>query len=89
MRIKSIEITNVKGVSNRIFDLELIPNRPICWLPQMDLARVRLVVPLESLSSNKLELEDKNYHEGNVMNRPELKIVVKESGQQRGIFFPL
>lgn len=83
MRIKSIEITNVKGISNRIFDLELIPNKPNILVAPNGFGKSSFSSAFESLSSNKLELEDKNYHEGNVMNRPELKIVVEESGQQK------
>ncbi|GEM_PF-1643684 len=54
MKIKSIEITNVKGIGNHNFQLDLIPNKPNVWLPLMGLGKVHLVLHLTHYGEIKL-----------------------------------
>jgi hypothetical protein len=52
-------------------------------LLQMEYGKSSFSIAFDSLKSGKLELDDKNYHKGNVGNRPELKVVIEESVGQK------
>lgn len=80
MKIKTIEITNVKGIAHDIFNLDMIPNKPNLLVAPNGFGKTSFGIAFDSLKSNKLELEDKYLHEGKIANRPELKLVIEESG---------
>lgn len=86
MKIKSIEIKNVKGISSMLFDLDLIPNKPNLLVAPNGFGKSSFSIAFDSLKTNKIELDDKNFHEGNALNHPELKLIVEESGCQRMLY---
>jgi len=63
MKIKSIEITNVKGISNSKFTFDLIPNKPNLLVAPNGFGKSSFSIAFDSLKSNKLELNEKNYHQ--------------------------
>lgn len=83
MKIKSIEITNVKGISNDTFNLDLIPNKPNLLVAPNGFGKTSFGIAFNSLKPSKLELDEKNLHEGNDGNKPELKLIVEEAGVQK------
>lgn len=74
MNITKIEITNVKGISNHSFNFVIYPNKPNILVAPNGFGKSSFATAFESLKSNKIELDDKNYHNKNVANRPSLKI---------------
>jgi hypothetical protein len=74
MNISTIEITNIKGISNRLFKLDLIPNRPNILVAPNGFGKSSFAIGFDSLKSNKIELDDKHYFNKNVGNRPVLSI---------------
>ncbi|OQB82063.1 MAG: hypothetical protein BWX87_00366 [Bacteroidetes bacterium ADurb.Bin123] len=65
MKIKSIEITNVKGIGNHNFQLDLIPNKPNVLVAPNGFGKSSFGVAFDSLRRNKIELDAKNYHNDN------------------------
>jgi hypothetical protein len=82
MKIKTVEITNVKGISNNTFQIELISNKPNILVAPNGFGKSSFSIAFNSLKPTKLDLEDINLHEGDVTNRPELKITIEDSGLQ-------
>lgn len=74
MNISTIEITNIKGIGNRLFKLDLVPNRPNILVAPNGFGKSSFAIGFDSLKSNKIELDDKHYFNKNVGNRPVLSI---------------
>jgi hypothetical protein len=74
MNISTIEITNIKGIGNRLFKLDLVPNRPNILVAPNGFGKSSFAIGFDSLKSNKIELDDKHYFNKNVGNRPVLSL---------------
>lgn len=85
MKIKTIEITNVKGIRNHVFELDLIPNKPIILVAPNGFGKSSFGIALNSLKRSKIELDQKNYHNDDDANRPILSLTVEDSAGQRTI----
>ena len=74
MNISTIEITNIKGIGNRIFKLDLVPNRPNILVAPNGFGKSSFAIGFDSLKSNKIELDDKHYFNKDAGNRPVLSL---------------
>lgn len=74
MNISTIEITNIKGIGNKLFKLDLVPNKPNILVAPNGFGKSSIAIGFDSLKSNKIELDDKHYHNKNTLNRPILSI---------------
>jgi hypothetical protein len=86
MIIKTIQIQNIKGLSNNTFNLNLIPNKPNILVAPNGFGKSSFAIAFASLKTNKIELNDKNYFENNQDNRPFLSIKINESGTDSILF---
>nr|WP_321416141.1 hypothetical protein [uncultured Allomuricauda sp.] len=76
MKINSIEIINVKGISNKKFELQLAPNKPNILVAPNGYGKSSFAKAFDSLKSSKIELDDKNYFNNSKANRPELTLTL-------------
>ncbi|GAA4459305.1 hypothetical protein GCM10023093_00070 [Nemorincola caseinilytica] len=76
MNIKTIEITNIKGIEHKLFILDLVPNRPNILVAPNGFGKSSFAIAFDSLKSNKIELDDKHYFRKNTENRPVLSLVL-------------
>ena len=76
MNISTIEITNIKGIGNRLFKLDLVPNKPNILVAPNGFGKSSFAVAFESLKSKKIELNEKNYHLKSQDNRPKLSLTL-------------
>ncbi|WGH76341.1 ABC transporter ATP-binding protein [Tenacibaculum tangerinum] len=83
MNIKEIELTNIKGIQNEIFPLNLIPNKPSIFVAPNGFGKSSIGIGFDSLKPKKIELDEKSYFENNDSNRPELKITITENGTEQ------
>ncbi|WP_448539268.1 hypothetical protein [Schleiferia thermophila] len=83
MKIKKIEITNIKGIGHKAFDLDLIPNKPNILVAPNGFGKSSFCIGFDSLKRSKIELDDKNYHQDNSANRPILSLVVEDASGVR------
>ena len=79
MKIKTIEITNVKGIGNKAFSLDLLPNKPNLLVAPNGFGKSSFSIGFDSLKRSKIELDTKNYHQDNDANRPLLSMVVEDA----------
>ncbi|MDO9255756.1 MAG: hypothetical protein Q7U54_09615, partial [Bacteroidales bacterium] len=79
MKIKSIEITNVKGIGNHNFILDLIPNKPNLLVAPNGFGKSSFGIAFDSLKRDKIELADNHYHLKSDANRPMISMVVEDS----------
>lgn len=80
MKIKSIEITNVKGIGNNNFQLDLIPNKPNILVAPNGFGKSSFGIAFDSLRRNKIELDAKNYHNDDDANRPSISMLIEAYG---------
>lgn len=78
MKIKTIEITNVKGIGNHNFILDLIPNKPNILVAPNGFGKSSFGIAFNSLKRDKIELGDKHYHLKSEANRPVISMVVED-----------
>lgn len=83
MKIKEIELTNIKGIQNKLFSLNLIPNKPNIFVAPNGFGKSSIGVGFNSLKSKRIELDDKSYFENNESNRPEIKITISKDGSEQ------
>ncbi len=77
MKIKTIEITNVKGIGHHVFNLDLSPNKPSILDAPNGFGKSSFSIAFDSLKRDKIELEDNHYQLKNEINRqshPALRI---------------
>lgn len=78
MKIKSIEIKNIKGISNAKFDLDIIPNKPNLIVAPNGFGKSSFATAFNSLNANRINLDDKSYFENNQENEPQLAVVTED-----------
>lgn len=82
MKIKSIEITNVKGISNETFQLDLNPNKPSILVAPNGFGKSSFGIGFNSLGRDKINLDEKHNHNNDSSNLPEIKINIQDSAGQ-------
>lgn len=81
MNIKTIEITNVKGFNHKIFNLDILPNKPSILVAPNGYGKSSFAIAFDSLKSNKIELTEQNFHNKKEENRPLLSILLEDGTQ--------
>lgn len=79
MNINSVEITNVKGIGNRLFQLDLQPNKPNILVAPNGFGKSSFALAFDRLKRDKIELGDMEYFNKLTTNRPELRITLSNS----------
>jgi hypothetical protein len=77
MKIRTIEISNVKGIGNKTFILDLLPNKPNLLVAPNGFGKSSFSIGFDSLKRAKIELDTKHYHQDNDANRPILSMSAK------------
>jgi hypothetical protein len=85
MKIKSIEITYVKGIENKNFNLDLVPNKPIILVAPNGFGKSSFSIAFDSLKKSKIELDPKHYYNDDDTNRPIVSLTIEDSAGQRTI----
>jgi len=78
MKIKSIELTNVKGIGKHNFKLDLIPNHPNILVAPNGFGKSSFAIAFDSLRRNKIELDKKNYYNDDDKNRPVVSMLIED-----------
>jgi len=81
MNINKIDITNVKGISNKSFQLDLHPNKPNILVAPNGFGKSSFALAFDRLKRDKIELGDREYFNKDTTNRPELKITLSNGAE--------
>ncbi|EHU9455701.1 hypothetical protein L3I75_004623 [Vibrio vulnificus] len=74
IKLNSLEIKNVKGLSNCSFTFNFFPNKPCVLVAPNGFGKSSLACAFKSLKSNKLDLKDDDFHNGDLSLLPELTV---------------
>lgn len=75
--IQKITIENIKGISNKTFDLNITPNKPSILVAPNGFGKSSFATAFNSLNSRRIKLDEDNLHENSVSLQPKLKIEYK------------
>ncbi|MFM5838983.1 hypothetical protein ACET68_10780 [Aeromonas rivipollensis] len=73
-RMDRIAITNVKGIENSVYDVQLIPNKPTLVVAPNGFGKSSITAAFGSLRSKRMELDKDECHKGDENLNPSLKI---------------
>lgn len=76
MKIESIQIKNVRGISDKTISLNMIPNKPSVLVAPNGTGKSSLALAFERLNKNRINLNDGDYYQNVEINKPEIIIKV-------------
>lgn len=79
MKIRTLEITNIKGIGHKSFQLDLAPNKPNILVAPNGFGKSSIAIGFDSLRSNRIELSQKNYYKNEESNRPVLSLTLSNN----------
>jgi len=79
MTLQTIRIVNIKGIENRNFPLEIIPNKPSLLYAPNGFGKSSFAIAFDSISGPRLTLHKDHFHRGDDQNQPELHINYERS----------
>lgn len=77
MKISCIEVSNVKGISNKKYNFELKSNKVNIFVAPNGYGKTSFGIAFKYLNNSKIELDGKHLYEGNPLNVPEVKIGIQ------------
>ncbi|WP_152454759.1 hypothetical protein [Microbulbifer sp. THAF38] len=78
MTLKKIRIENVKGISDRSFELDIIPNKPSLLVAPNGFGKSSFATAFLSLQSKKISVHDDLQHKSDSGLQPKLSIEYKD-----------
>lgn len=80
MTLTKIEISNVKGIGFKSFQLNIIPNKPSLLVAPNGFGKSSFSTAFKSLNRNRINLVEEDYYQKNTSNLPKLEIDYQNSG---------
>ena len=80
MKIKKVEIANIKGISSHVFDLDVFPNKPIILVAPNGFGKTSFSIAFDSLLDSRIDLNKDHIHRKNQNLVPFLRIEYEENG---------
>lgn len=77
--IKSIHIKNIKGIHNKNFILNIIPNKPSLLVAPNGYGKSSIATAFNSMNNNRILLSQDDFYRGNIDNKPQISIKYKNS----------
>lgn len=72
--IKLIEIENIKGISHKRFELNILPNKPSLLVAPNGFGKSSFAVAFNEMNSRRINLTEENYHQANPVLPPRIYI---------------
>jgi hypothetical protein len=79
MTLRTIRITNVKGIQAKTFALNIIPNKPSILYAPNGFGKSSLAVAFGSLTNIRISLHKDNLYNGVNTNLPELEVIIERA----------
>lgn len=76
MTISQIKIRNIKGISDKSFKVQLIPNKPNLLVAQNGFGKSSIATAFSSMNTKRIALDVKDHHMEDEELEPELSIII-------------
>ncbi|MBC2579414.1 hypothetical protein [Clostridium sp. DJ247] len=84
-RIKSIKIENVRGIGNKEFVLDLIPNKPSIMVAPNGFGKSSFAAAFNNINSNGIRLDKDAFYNNDEANKPKVTISIIENDNSENI----
>lgn len=84
-KIQSIEIKKIKGIEERQFRLDLIPNKPSILIAPNGYGKSSFAIAFDSLKKNKLDVDKKHWYKSSENNDSKLILNINDNGEVKGL----
>ncbi|MBK8657121.1 MAG: hypothetical protein IPN20_25195 [Haliscomenobacter sp.] len=72
--INTIEIENIKGIQNKRFELNIIPNRPSLLVAPNGFGKSSIAIAFKSMNNRRIDLSEENFYSEDSSNLPKIQI---------------
>lgn len=79
-KIQSITIENIKGIEEKVFNLDIIPNKPSVLVAPNGFGKSSLAIAFNSLNRDKIKLKDDHYHKNDPNLVPKISLSFERGG---------
>ncbi|WP_444958932.1 hypothetical protein [Microbulbifer sp. ZKSA002] len=73
-KLEKIEITNIKGISYKLFDLQLFPNKPSILVAPNGFGKSSIACAFKSMNNARVDLADSNHFNKDTTKSPSIAI---------------
>jgi hypothetical protein len=73
-RLETIEIKNIKGISDKLFELQLFPNKPSILVAPNGFGKSSVACAFKSLNNARIDLADNNHFNKDTEKKPEISV---------------
>ncbi|GGE97952.1 ATP-binding protein [Sphingomonas prati] len=77
-KITKVYVENVRGIGQKSFDLEILPNKPTLIVAPNGTGKTSLARAFGSLQSTRIALNKDDYYQGNDQNSPRLELTYED-----------
>ena len=79
-KIQSITIENIKGIEKKVFNLDIIPNKPSILVAPNGFGKSSFAIAFNSLNRDRIKLKDEHYHKNNPNLVPKISLSIERYG---------
>jgi hypothetical protein len=79
MTLKKIEIKNIKGISSKSFELNIVPNKPSILVASNGFGKSSFSCAFNSMNNSRIALSDENFYNNSASNLPSIAIEYEKS----------
>ena len=72
--LKIIKIENIKGISHKRFELDILPNKPSLLVAPNGLGKSSFAVAFNEMNNRRINLTEDNLHHANAALQPSIYI---------------
>lgn len=72
--LKKITIEHIKGIQRKVFDLDVLPNKPSLLVAPNGYGKSSLATAFNSMNRNRIVLEEDDYHLESAANAPTIEV---------------
>lgn len=72
--LRVIEVENIKGIRQRRFELDVLPNRPSILVAPNGFGKSSLATAFKSINNRRIDLKEDDHHEEDLTRQPRLYI---------------
>ena len=80
MKIKSIEITHIKGIKNKSFEFDFIPNKPNLLVASNGFGKTSFATAFDAMNSARIVLDKSDYYKNDESKLPEIILRIEDDG---------
>ncbi|MHB1151640.1 MAG: hypothetical protein ACYCWE_00085 [Eubacteriales bacterium] len=83
MIIKSVHIEQIKGIENKTFNLNFIPNTPNILVASNGYGKSSFAIAFNSLGRDRLDVSDENRYKNDIDSNPVLQLTLDDGNQYK------